>query len=47
MGSLNRDTMARAYRQYRSRIEAIVDVDSNFIEQKSFITHYSFIFFLL
>ncbi len=32
MGSLDRDTVAKAYRWLRSRIEAVVAADGDFIE---------------
>jgi hypothetical protein len=32
MGSLNRDTIARAFKLFWSRLEAVVEADGNFIE---------------
>jgi hypothetical protein len=32
MGPLDRDTVAKACRRFRSRIEAVVEADGNFIE---------------
>jgi len=32
LGSLDRDTVARACRSFRSRIEAVIITDGNFIE---------------
>jgi hypothetical protein len=30
MGNLNKDTMAKAYRGFRTKIEAVVEVNGNF-----------------
>jgi hypothetical protein len=35
MGSLDRETVARACRQFWSRIEAMVEADGDFIEYRS------------
>ncbi len=32
MGTLDRDTVAKAYKRYMSRIEAVVTADGSFIE---------------
>jgi hypothetical protein len=37
MGSLDRDTVTRACRRFQPRIEALVEIDGNFLEEKSFL----------
>jgi hypothetical protein len=45
MGSFNRNTMAKAFKRFRSRLEAVFTADVSFIEYVDFQNVYLLIFF--